>query len=235
LRSRFRRFIGNQSIFHSGTFFASTQSAIDGRHDVSSANETKKPKHKLLTRGERSMKVNQLLTICGVAAALMLSAGSIFAQNDNGGGGGGFGNMDPAQRQQFRMQRVQEQLGITNDTDWSAIQPLVQKVMDAQRDVGFGGGMGRMFRGNRGGGSSGDQANSNSNRRNFGQQPSPESEALQNAIDANAPAAQIKDALAKYEASQKAKQAKLVKAQEDLRKVLTVKQEAQATLLGLLQ
>ena len=91
-----------------------------------------------------------------------------------------------------------------------------------------------MFRGNRGN-NNGDQASGNSNRRNFGQQPSPESEALQNAIDANAPAAQIKDALAKYEASQKAKQAKLVQAQEDLRKVLTVKQEAQATLLGLLQ
>ena len=35
------------------------------------------------------MKVKNLLTICGVAAALMLSAGSIYAQNGNGGGGGG--------------------------------------------------------------------------------------------------------------------------------------------------
>ena len=44
------------------------------------------------------------------------------------------------------------QLGFTNDTDWSAVQPLVQKVMDARRDVGMGGGMGRMFgRGGRGG------------------------------------------------------------------------------------
>ena len=42
----------------------------------------------------------------------------------------------------------------------------------------------------------------------FGQ-PSPEQEALQKALDDNAPAAQIKDLLAKYKASQKAKQAKL--------------------------
>ena len=188
------------------------------------------------------MKLNQLLTICGVAAALMLSAGTVSAQNDNGGdgggggGGGGFrnrGNFDPAQFQQRMMDNIREQLGFTNDTDWNAVQPLIQKVTDARRDVGFGGGMGRMFGRNRGGG--GGNGGPGGGRGGFGPQPSPEAEALQNAIDANAPAAQIKDALAKYETSQKAKQAKLVQAQEDLRKVLTTKQEAQATLLGLLQ
>jgi len=188
------------------------------------------------------MKLNQLLTIGGVAAALMLSAGTVSAQNDNGGngggggggGGGGFrnrGNFDPAQFQQRMMDNVRDQLGFTNDTDWNAVQPLVQKVMDARRDVGFGAGMGRMFARNRGGGGNGGPGG----RGGFGPQPGPEAEALQNAIDANAPAAQIKAALAKYEASQKAKQAKLEQAQADLRKVLTVKQEAQATLLGLLQ
>jgi Spy/CpxP family protein refolding chaperone len=189
-------------------------------------------------RGEYPMKVNQLLTICGIAAALFLSAGSVSAQNDNGGGGGGGGgrrgggNFDPAQMQQRMMENIRGDLGFTNDTDWNAVQPLFQKVMDARRDVGFGGGMGRMFR-NRNS-NNGDQAGTN-NRRNFGPQPSPDAEALQKAIDDNAPKAQIKAALAKYQASQKAKQAKLVQAQETLRKVLTPKQEAQATLLGLLE
>ena len=64
-------------------------------------------------------------------------------------------------------------------------------------------------------------------------QASPEQEALQKAIDDNAPAAQIKDLLAKYKESQKAKQAKLEAAQADLKAVLTTKQEAQAYLLGL--
>ena len=177
------------------------------------------------------MKLNQLLTICGVAAALMVSAGTVSAQNDNGGGGGfrNRGNFDPAQFQQRMMENVRDQLGFTNDTDWNAVQPLVQKVMDARRDVGFGAGMGRMFR-NRGG-----NGGPGGGRGGFGPQSSPEAEALQNAIDANAPKDQIKDLLKKYEASQKAKQAKLVQAQQDLRKVLTVKQEAQATLLGLLE
>jgi hypothetical protein len=197
------------------------------------------------------MKVNQLLAIGGMAAALFLSAGSVSAQNDNQGGGGGgggqgggrgggFRNMDPAQRQQMMMDRVKEELNFTNATEWSAVQPLIKKVMDARQDVGFGGGMGRLFGGrNRSGGAGGDQAASqgggNNNRRNFGQQSSPEAEALQKTIDDNAPKAQIQAALAKYQAAQKAKQAKLVQAQETLRKVLSPKQEAQATLFGLLE
>ncbi len=180
------------------------------------------------------MKMNQILAACGIAAALFLRAGNVSAQNDNGGGGGGggFRNMDAAQRQQFFINNIKEQLGFTNDTEWNAIQPMVQKVMDARRDVGFGGGMGRLFgRSNRGGNNA--NANDGSRRGGFGGTPSPEAEALQKVIDDNAPTAQIKAALAKYKASQKDKQAKLVQAQENLRKVLTIKQEAQATLLGL--
>ncbi|MGB8370440.1 MAG: hypothetical protein ACLPYZ_16955 [Limisphaerales bacterium] len=171
-----------------------------------------------------------MLAICGVAAALFLGAGNVSAQN--GGGGRGGGNFDPARI----MDNVREQLGFTNDTDWNAIQPLVQKVMDARRDT-MGGGMGRLFgRGNRGGNNNNANANNNGGRRGgFGGTPSPEAEALQKAIDDNAPTAQIKAALAKYHASQKDKQAKLVQAQENLRKVLTVKQEAQAALLGLVE
>ena len=174
------------------------------------------------------MKMNQLFVISGIAAALFLSAGNVSAQDDNAGPGGGRGgrgggNFDPAQMQQRMMERVRSDLDFTNDTDWNAVQPLIQKVMDARRDVGFGGGMGRMFgRGNRGGGAGGDQAGGNGGRRGFfGGTPSPEAEALQKAIDDNAPTAQIKDALAKYRASQKAKQAKLEQAQASLRKVLT--------------
>jgi hypothetical protein len=176
------------------------------------------------------MKINQLLAVCGMAATLCLGVSNASAQNDNGGGNGGRGNFNPAQFQQRMMDNIKDQLGFTNDTDWNAVQPLVQKVMETQRDARSAG-MGRMFgRGNRGGGDQG------GNRRGmFGGTPSPEAEALQKAIDDNAPTAQIKDLLAKYQASQKDKQAKLATAQDNLRAVLTTKQEAQATLLGLLQ
>jgi len=186
------------------------------------------------------MKLNQLLTICGVAAALMLGAGTVSAQNDNGGAGGGpggfgRGNVDPAQFQQRMMDGIREQMSLTNDADWNAVQPLIQKVMDARRDVGIGGGFGRIFGRNRGGNNGGQGGGFGGGRGGFGQQPNPDADALEKAIDDNSPPAQIKAALAKYQAAQKAKQAKLEKAQGNLRQVLTVKQEAQATLLGLLQ
>ena len=192
------------------------------------------------------MKVKNLLTVCGVAA-LMLSAGSIYAQPGGGGGGpggGGFGgggpggcgfgggNFDPAQMQQRMMDNYRQQLNFTNDTEWSAVQPLVQKVSDARMAGGMGGGMRGMFGRNRGGGGGGGGGFGGGN--NPFNQPNPERDALQQALDDNAPAAQVKALLEKYQAAQKAKQAKLAAAQADLRKVLSVPQEAQATLSGML-
>jgi len=201
------------------------------------------------------MKLNRIITLCAITAALALSVGDVFAQaqdngcnnnnngghgggqggqrrnRQNGGGGGpGGGNFDPAQMQQRIMDNVKTELEFTNDTDWSAVQPLVQKVLDARRDVGVGGGMRALFGRNRGGNNGG---GNNPGRGGFGGQPSPEQDALQKALDDNAPASQIKDLLAKYKASKKAKQAKLEAAQADLKKVLTSKQEAQAYLLEL--
>jgi len=187
------------------------------------------------------MKMNQWLVACGIAAALFLNAGNVFAQEEGGlppggngaNGGGRRGNFDPAKMQQMMMERIQTELNFTNDTEWNVIQPLIQKVMDARRDIGFGGGMGRMMRPNRDQGNN-NNSSSNNRRGGFGQQTSAEAEALQKAIDDNSPAAQLKAALEKYQTAQKAKQTKLTIAQENLRKVLTPKQEAQATLLGLL-
>ena len=133
------------------------------------------------------------------------------------------------------MDNIHDQLGFTNDTDWNAVQPLVQKVLDARRDAG-GAGFGRLFGGGRrgGGGGGGGGGGFGGGRGGFGAQPSPEQQALEDALDNNAPTAQINDALTKYRASLKDKQAKLQAAQDDLKKVLQPgKQEAEAVLLGL--
>ena len=179
------------------------------------------------------MKINKLFIICSIAAALCLSTGALLAQNDNGGNGGrpgGFrGNFDPAQFRQRIMDNIRAELGFTNDTDWNAVQPLIQKVMDARRDVGSGMGMRMMFR--RPGGDNQERPR----RGGFFGQPSPESEALQQAIENHVPDAQLQQTLERYRASMKQKEADLAKAQENLRKVLTIRQEAQATLMGLLQ
>jgi len=188
--------------------------------------------------------MKKMLTMLAVAAALCVSATSLFAQaqaQDNSGGNGGRrnrggpggGNFDPAQFQQRMMDNIKDRLGVTNDTDWDALEPLVQKVMDARRDAApqFGrGGFGR--RGGNGGDNGGGNGGGGNNP--FARPPNPDAEALQQALDANAPSAQVNTLLTKYRASQKDKEAKLATAQSNLQKVLTPKQEAQAVLLGLL-
>jgi hypothetical protein len=67
----------------------------------------------------------------------------------------------------------------------------------------------------------------------FGQ-AMPEADALQRAIDSKASKAEVKAALEKYVAARQAKQDELHQAQENLRQVLTSRQEAIATLNGLL-
>jgi len=100
----------------------------------------------------------------------------------------------------------------------------------------MGGGFGRGGPGGfgrRGGGDGGDDQGGN--RRRFGPEPSAEAESLQKAIEAKASNDEIKTKLAKYRESQATKRANLEKAQDELRKVLSLRQEANAVLLGLLQ
>jgi hypothetical protein len=183
-------------------------------------------------------RMNQWLVAAGVAAVMSFGANQLSAQPDNAGPGGGGrpgrGNFDPAQMQQRMMERTKETLEVTDEAEWKAMQPLVQKVMDLRRQSFSGMGRGMFGRGPRGGDNppGGDQAQQ---RRGgmFGT-PSPEAEALQKAIDSKASKAEMKAALDKYQASRKASQAALEQAQADLRKVLTTRQEALATLNGLL-
>ncbi|HEY3861116.1 MAG TPA: hypothetical protein VGO59_04445 [Verrucomicrobiae bacterium] len=174
----------------------------------------------------------------GCAALLALSSNTVMAQ--------GRGNFDPAQFKQRMMDDMRDQWEIKDDAEWNAVEPKLSKVMDARGEVmastmrGFGRGGGRRNRG--GGGNADDNANNNDNggqqRRQRGGgmfgTPSAAVEALQKAVDDKAPSAEIKTKLKAVQDEQKDKQAKLVAAQEDLRGVLTPRQEAIATLRGVL-
>jgi len=169
-----------------------------------------------------------------MAAALCLCGPSLFAQDDNGGGPAGpggpppdgraesAGGFNPAQFQQHMLSLSRKNLNVTNDEEWSVIQPLIQKVMDARRDAD----MGMMGPGGPGG---------PGGRGGSGQQAGAEQKALQKALDDKAPAEQIKDALARFRAARKNKQAALEAARDNLKNVLTPTQEARAVLMGLLQ
>jgi hypothetical protein len=165
-----------------------------------------------------------------LAAGLVVSSPGVLAQNQNQGGNRpNRGNFDPEQFRQRMMDRYREQLDVKDDAEWKLISDRITRVMDARRELGFGGPGGfrppRRDAGDGGGG----------RRGGFFGAPSPEAEALQKAIDSKASQDEIKAKLAKYRESQKEKRAKLEKAQDDLRKVLSVRQEAAAVVAGLLE
>lgn len=139
------------------------------------------------------------------------------------------------------MENIRDQMKVKDDTEWKLIEGRVQKVMDARREVGFGGGgMGRMFRrpGGQGGpgGPGGDNADGGRRRGGgFGGlgEPSAEQAALDKAIDSSASKDELKSAMAKVRAAKKEKESKLATAQEELKKVLNTEQEAVALSMGL--
>jgi len=116
-------------------------------------------------------------------------------------------------------------LPVKDDAEWKLISERIEKVNDARRESMMRG-MGMMFGGGRGGRGPGGPG---------GSEAMPEQEALQKAIEANASSDEIKSKLNKYREALKAKEAVLTKAQDELREVLSAKQEAQAVLMGLLK
>jgi hypothetical protein len=188
-------------------------------------------------------RLHQLLAVTGFASALLLSAGNLTAQDTpppgggqggGRGGRGGGGGFDPAQMQQRMMENVREQMAVKDDAEWKILEERIQKVSEAQREIGFGGGMRRMFR-RPGGDTQNNDQGGNRRRGGFGGEPSAEEQALDKAIDSKASKEEIKSAMTKYRASKKEKEAKLAAAQEELKKVLSVQQEAVALAMGLVK
>lgn len=193
--------------------------------------------------------LNRILTLAGMAVALIATTARVDAQQDaqqadrpnRGNRQGGPGNFDPEQMRQRMMERYREQLEVKGDPEWKIVEERVVKVTEARREAGTGA-MGRgMFGGGRGGaggaaGGGNDSANAQRQNRNnpFAAAQLPEAEDLQKAIDGKASADELKTRLAKLRDARKVKQANLAKAQDDLRKVLTVRQEAVGVMLGLL-
>ena len=130
------------------------------------------------------------------------------------------GQWDRSQIMERIMDRYRENLGFSV-AEWKVVQPKVQAVMDNR--ISSASGMMSMFGGSRRG-RGGDSST----------EKTPTSE-LRDLLEKDAPSkGEIKAKLAAYRADRKAREAKLKKAQEDLRQLLTLKQEAQAVLSGLL-
>jgi hypothetical protein len=190
--------------------------------------------------------MNRLLIAAGIAGMMVLGAGKATAQDAGGnsfGRGFGGGNFDPVQMQQQAQQMIMDNyrnlLEVKNEAEWAVIKDRLQKVLDFRQDTGLNavGGLLGMLTGGLGGGGNMGATPGNSARRGLaalGAKSSPEEEALQKAVDDKAPIADLKAAQAKVIEARKARQAKQDKAQDELRKVLSPRQEAIAMLNGML-
>jgi hypothetical protein len=184
----------------------------------------------------------KMITIGVVACALALIVGGLsIAQPPAGGnrGAGGGGRFDPAQMRQMMTQRMKEQLGV-DDQAWKVMEPRLMKVMELNRQASGMGGRGGMFFGGPRGQRPGSEDRGPGNRPAAPGQQDRELSPLDKATEQlrttlenqSASPDEIKKQLtAVREAREKAKQ-ELAVAQQELRQILTVRQEAQLVLMA---
>jgi hypothetical protein len=195
-----------------------------------------------LTRFNLSPLSRRARVFGALASALLISISSsaLLAQNpgaddaakrrrtgtDDGRRGG-----SPEDMQARMLSSLRERFEITDDAEWKIVSERLAKVTELRRNTtggAFGAAAAFAGRGPQGGG--------DSNRGGRGTRPggSPDMVALQSAIRDKLPDAEIKSRLDRVRESRKDNEAKLSKAQEELRAVLSVRQEAVAVVFGLL-
>ncbi len=200
-------------------------------------------------------KVIAISVVAGVLA--LLGAGLCMAQPPQGGPGGpgGFGGQfDPTQMRQRMMDNWKQQLGADDDA-WKVIEPRLTKVMELNRQTMMGGrGMFGMFgprgmrtqRGDRGGqGASQGQGPGASQGNRPPRFPGDENreptavekaqETLSATLESESASPDIiKEQLTALRAARVKAQQELAAAQQDLRQILTLRQEAVLVLSGML-
>lgn len=167
--------------------------------------------------------------LAGVTALALVTSPNLLAQQDQGPGQGRRQNFDPAQMQQRMLDRMKETLGVTSDDEWKVISERLTKVMTARREastgMGFGGRRGGQGGGPGGPGGAGGPGAASAN---------PAVADLEKAIESGS-ASDIKTKLAALREYRAKKQADLKLAQEELKKVLSAKQEAQLVVTGMME
>lgn len=194
-----------------------------------------------------------LLSALSLGASLTLACAqdpAAPAPQDRGGDRGSRGgdrggsNGDRGGRGNFNMDELRKRMsdGIKNslkatDEEWAVIEPLMEKVTSKQRDTMMGRFSGMMggFRGGRDGGPGGRDGGSAPSDRP--ERPgAKESDALRTALSSdNTTPEELKNKLAAVRESRKKAAAELAQAREELRKVLTVRQEAVLVSMGILE
>ncbi len=179
-----------------------------------------------------------------IALCCMLTATVVFAAPEGGGrrdprqGGqqgrqgrqGRGGGFDRAAMQERMLGMMKERIGAT-DEEWTIIQPRLSEVMTLSQ--GGARGMMRMFgRGRRGRGDRPQEQNAQTST----DPVEKAADELQQTLDKEAPStAEIKAKLQALRGAKEKNKQKLAAAQQKLREVLTLKQEAMLVMMGMLE
>ncbi|MFZ9747036.1 MAG: hypothetical protein ACO3G4_10435 [Opitutaceae bacterium] len=180
------------------------------------------------------------LAVLPLVVASLLST-VVTAQNAPGGGedrrrrggegGGDRGGFNPQEMQARMLAGLRDRMEVKDDEEWKLISERIAKVSELRRSAPGGPGMMMMGRGPGGPG----REEGGSGRGGF--RPgggSAELTALASALRDKLPDAEIKSRLDRLRDQRKDGEAKLARAQEELRAVLTMRQEAMAVMAGLL-
>jgi Spy/CpxP family protein refolding chaperone len=186
----------------------------------------------------KSVKLQKVL---GIALLLTLAVSFLYAaeepqppqrdqrdaQRSERGQRGGF---DRAAMQERMLERIKERMGASDD-EWEVIKPRLEEVMKLNRDANGMGGMRGMF--GRGRGNRGPQRPEADAQATAVQKASTD---LQETLEKEAPTtAEIKAKLAALRGAREKNKQQLVTAQQKLKEVLTVKQEAMMVMIGMLE
>ena len=135
------------------------------------------------------------------------------------------GRSNPGDAASRSMAKLREYLEVADEAEWEVIAERIQKLTDLRGSLWTG------AAGSRGGPSLGDKG-----KRSAGSKASahPEQDALRSALKDKLPDAEIKARLARAHEVFEQNEARLARAQAELRAVLTVRQEAVAVMAGLL-
>jgi hypothetical protein len=153
------------------------------------------------------------------------------------------GQFDPERMRQMMDQRMKEMFGAT-DQEWKILGPRVMKVQELSRQVGGGGRGGMMFGGmGRRGGQQGGPGGPGGGR--FGGRPGApgtEQTEVEKAMEqlrtllenTSASPEQIKTQLTTLRSAREKAKQQLAVAQQELRQIITLRQEAQCVMMGML-
>jgi hypothetical protein len=167
-----------------------------------------------------------------LAAAWLLSgAGSLWAQAESGGGQSAA--WDKSKTRTKMLERYHKKLEVTDDAEWSVIQKRLESVLWAEHELQAALAAGQHK-------SHPSKSSASSMATNGRGQPArsfdgeEDIRALQQSVEGKAAAQEIKPRLARVRELLKVRQEKLANAREELRAVLSSRQEAIALLSGLL-